>query len=148
MLKLLRKRPLLSALLLVLLLFGLVYLAYGHYLGHIVKSVTVSAFESYKAVENNPYLDIISGEDYNKMNFRSRMNFEIPNSYDRIVMKRPFVIHWFTGANVWINHDYYFYDGEYWSTCLTGMDNRFTLKLQNGQCRITDLKLGTSLTGA
>ena len=138
MLKLLRKRPLL----LVLLLFGLVYLAYGYYLGHIVKSVTVSAFESYKAVENNPYLDIISDENYNHLVKRQYHDFTLPNTYDKYFISPALVIHWFDGAIAYIRYNYEYFQNDEINSGSMGVVVKFTLKLQDGQWKIVDIYEG------
>ena len=92
MLNFCRKRRLLSG----LLLFALVYLAYGHYLGQMTEEVMLSAFAERGYVENNKYSNMISDENYNYMVISGR--FDEPQTPLYITQKRPFVVHWFCGA--------------------------------------------------
>lgn len=133
MLKLLRQR----ALLLVLLLLGLVYLAYGHYLGQMTEEVMLAAFAEQGYVENNPYSDIISDEDYNYMVISGR--FENPQTQFYITKKRPFVVHWLFGANVWIKFNFSYGDGKTMAS-YEDIAMKFVLELQNGRWRITEVK--------
>ena len=70
MLNFCRKRRLLSG----LLLFALVYLAYGYYLGQMTEEVMLSAFAERGYVENNKYSNMISDENYNYMVISGRFD--------------------------------------------------------------------------
>lgn len=139
MLKFCRRRPVQAALLAILLFFLFVYLAYGHSIGKMVKEITVSAFESYQAVEPNPFNYAISDENYNHMVQRKYWDFNRPDAYDRYRLSSPFVLHWFTGAKVWISYDYDYYQGDSRKSGSRSAEMRMDLELQNGQWKILNL---------
>lgn len=148
MLKFCRTKPVQAALLAILLIFLPIYLAYGYYIGRITKDIMLSAFEQNYYVENNPYNDVISDEYYNWFVVKAMADYNRPNSYDKTHLSSPLVLHWFTGAEVWISYDYSFYVGKENMINLTNILVKFSYKLQNGDWQVMDCYVGPSSTGA
>ena len=139
MLNFCRKRRLLSGLLVGSLFFLLTYLAYGHYLGQMTEEVMLSAFAERGYVENNKYSNMISDENYNYMVISGR--FDEPQTPLYITQKRPFVVHWFCGAYVGIKFNFSYGEGKTMAS-YEDITMNFILKLQNGQCYITNVEEG------
>lgn len=128
--------------------FVVFYMAYGHHIGATAEDVLLSALESHSYVENNPYADIISDEQYYHLMVCKYGDCNATNGYSEISCKTPFVLHWFSGAYVWSRYDYaYWRDGEEMMH-LSDVGVKFTYKLQDGHWRIMDCSVGASQTGA
>ncbi len=128
-------------------LLAAIYLIYGYHIGQTAKAVMVSAFEAEAYAVNNPYADIISDENYNKMVINGSEFYHIYDGYAKNRFKLPFVVHWFSGAVVWIGfeHKYYFYEDDFISYDV-GRSAKFICKYQNGKWNILDCRLiGTNL---
>lgn len=143
-----KKRTCLLSLLSACVIFVVIYVVYGYQFGVVTRDVLFSALDSHCYVENNPYVDIISDEDYYHLVAHKYGDYDAVNGYSNIRCKNPFVFHWFDGAYVWSQYDYSYYLNGEEMVCLSSVDVKFTYKLQNGQWHITDCRVGSSLTGA
>lgn len=131
--KLLRKKPLLSGLLMVVVLLTAVYMAYGHYIGKMVHEIVLSALMSGHYAEGNPYADMIADEDYNKMVILQPKYAEGQEISEAVRCGSPFVVHWFVGAEVWVKYECAYFVHS-WPVTI-----RFSLDRQDGEWRVTEL---------
>lgn len=146
--RLYRQHSALCKMLLAAVVFVVVYMIYGYQLGETTYNVLLSALDSHSYVEDNPYADIISDEEYYHLMAHKYGDYDEANGYSYIHCKKPFVLHWFAGAYVWSRYDYSYYLNGEEMVCLSDVGVQFTYKLQNGQWHITDCRVGSSVTGA
>lgn len=124
-----------------------IYLVYGYSIGQAAKMVMTSAFEAEAYAVNNPYSDIISDENYNKMVINGSEFYRTYDGYAENRFKFPFVLHWFSGAVVWIGFEnkYYFFEDDFVQYDV-GRSVKFICKYQDGKWHIMDCDLiGTNL---
>lgn len=148
LMQLYRQHSALCKTLLAVVVFVVGYIIYGNQLGVVTRDVLFSALDSHCYVENNPYADIISDEEYYHLMADKYGDVDTVNGYSNIRCKKPFVLHWFAGAYVWSQYDYSYYMNGEERVCLTDVPVKFTYKLQNGQWHIIDCCVGSSATGA
>lgn len=146
--KLCRQHSVLCKTLLVVVIFVAIYIIYGHQLSVATRDVMFSALDSHGYVENNPYAEMISDEEYYHLMANKYGDYDEANGYSYIHCKKPFVLHWFTGAYVWSQYDYSYYLNGKEMICLSDVDVQFTYKLQNGEWHIIVCRVGPSSTGA
>jgi len=123
----------------VLLVVVIIYVGFGIYLGQITKNIMLSAFECCTAVENNPYSDMISDENYNHFIHRQWLDYSHPDANYKYHIYAPFVIHWFVGANVWIDYSDEFTINNQFRSASRGVTVKFSLELQNKHWKILDV---------
>ncbi len=115
-----------------------IYIVYGLWLGAKVKTVVATAFASPEKVVPNPYESFISDEYYNHMvHYSDERLLERPGErYEYLLSPLPLVVHWFTGARVWIWYEDHFYRNDEHDSGCGGASILFDLRLQNGKWRV------------
>lgn len=128
-----------SILKLVLLVVIIIYIGFGIYLGNITKNIMASAFECCAAVENNPYCDIISDENYNRFIHRRLLDYSNPDANYKYRLYTPLVIHWFVGANVWIYYSDEFTINNHFRSASRDVPVKFSLELKDMHWKIINV---------
>lgn len=122
-----------------LIVFVIIYLLLGAYLGCKVRTIVVSAFDSDSYVENNPYMDVISDEAYNYFVKSPMFDMTSPDArYEYKIYRLPLVIHWFTGAKVCLYYKDGYYVGDKKLSGSTAVPIWFTLELCDGKWNVID----------
>lgn len=122
----------------VIFMVVLIYLTYGHILGQNIKTIMISAFESYHIVKDNPYNNIISDEYYNRMVKNQWFDFS-SGATSHYQLSNPFVIYWFDGAYVYIKYSYEYYQNNVRKSASWNIPVKFTLTRQGSQWKVINM---------